>query len=66
MRLALARILFNFDIEPTPEMEGWTNQALHLLWEKPPLWVKLKPRQVPTRNGVTILLQDEPVQVDQG
>jgi hypothetical protein len=57
MRLALARILFNFDLALTPEADGWTNQTLHLLWEKPPLWIKLKPREVPNRAGVINLLR---------
>ena len=58
MRCALARLLFNFDIEPTAEMEGWTDQVNHLLWEKPPLWIKLKARDVPVRPGVTRQMQE--------
>lgn len=58
MRLAMARLLFNFDLEPTPEMEGWTDQKIHLLWQKPPLWIKLVPRDVTVRQGVTKALQD--------
>lgn len=50
MRLVLARLLFNFDLEAIPSaMEGWMNQRIHLLWSKPPLWVKLRPRDVPLR-----------------
>lgn len=46
MRLALARLLFNFDIEATPECEGWDKQKVFLLWEKRPLMIKLTPRSV--------------------
>lgn len=49
MRLVLARLLFNFDIEATPAIEGWMNQEIHLLWSKPPLWIKLRPRVVALR-----------------
>ena len=55
MRLALARLLFNFDIEPTPAIEGWTNQNVYLLWQKKPLIVKLIPRDVESTPGVVKL-----------
>lgn len=53
MRLVLARILFNFDIEATPETKGWLHgQKVYLLWNKPPLWVNLIPRNVRSRSEV--------------
>jgi len=53
MRLLLARFLFNFDIEATPETQGWlNNQTVYLLWSKPPLWIKLLPRDVKSRQEV--------------
>lgn len=52
MRLTLARLLFNFDIEPTPAIEGWTNQNVYLLWQKKPLFIKLVPRDVESAPGV--------------
>jgi averantin hydroxylase len=43
MRLILAKILFNFDLELDEGMTGqWMDQKVYLLWEKKPLWVRLK------------------------
>jgi hypothetical protein len=44
--------LFNFDIEPTPDIEGWTDQNVHLVWQKKPLFVKLVPRDIESAPGV--------------
>lgn len=55
MRLTLARLLFNFDIEATPEIEGWTDQKIFLLWQKPALFIKLIPRDVKSRPEVVQL-----------
>lgn len=55
MRLTLARLLFNFDIEPTPAIEGWTDQKIYLVWQKKPLFVKLVPRDVESAPGVVKL-----------
>ncbi|EXJ90170.1 hypothetical protein A1O3_03239 [Capronia epimyces CBS 606.96] len=57
MRLLLARMLFSFDIEATPAIEGWLDQKVYLLWQKPPLWIKLKPRDVKLRPQVVKLLE---------
>ncbi|KAL9097591.1 MAG: hypothetical protein Q9165_000487 [Trypethelium subeluteriae] len=43
MRLILARVLWNFDLEMMPESENWTDQKCFILWEKNPLYVKLTP-----------------------
>ncbi|KAF2183273.1 cytochrome P450 [Zopfia rhizophila CBS 207.26] len=45
MRLILAKLCFNFDLELDEERCGnWIgNQKVFVLWEKWPLWVKLKP-----------------------
>lgn len=45
MRLILARLLFNFDLEPLPESKHWNRQKIFVFWEKGPLMVKLKPVQ---------------------
>ncbi|KAI6360834.1 hypothetical protein MCOR25_006636 [Pyricularia grisea] len=45
MRLIFAKVVWNFDLELTPESEGWTNQKIFVLWEKHPLMVKMKPRK---------------------
>ncbi|KAL6231961.1 hypothetical protein BDW75DRAFT_247543 [Aspergillus navahoensis] len=59
MRLTLARLLFSFDIEPTPCLEGWINQKVFLLWQKHPLWVKLRARGVPLRKELVALAAGE-------
>ena len=42
----LSRILWNFDLELDETRTGdWMNQKVYVLWEKPPLWVKLTPVQ---------------------
>ncbi|GFF65623.1 isotrichodermin C-15 hydroxylase [Aspergillus lentulus] len=44
MRLILARMVFNFDMElDQPELD-WLNQECFFLWEKPALPVRLTPR----------------------
>jgi cytochrome P450 len=44
MRLILAKLLFNFDLElDKARTSNWLDQKAFTLWEKPPLWVKLRP-----------------------
>lgn len=44
MRLILSKILWNFDLELDEKKTGdWMNQRVYVLWEKPPLWVRLTP-----------------------
>ncbi|KAK3301698.1 cytochrome P450 [Chaetomium strumarium] len=43
MRLILARVLWNFDLELMNESWNWNDQKIYLLWEKGPLMVKLTP-----------------------
>jgi len=43
MKLIFARLLWNFDLELDPRSEEWaTDMKVYLLWEKPPLYIKLK------------------------
>lgn len=42
MRLILARVLWNFDLELCKESESWSDQRSYILWEKPPLMCQLK------------------------
>jgi cytochrome P450 len=43
MRLILAKVLFNFDLELCPESKGWLqDQRVYVLWQKSPLMVKVK------------------------
>jgi hypothetical protein len=44
MRIILARMIFNFDMELDPVSNDWMNQDAFILWEKPELMVKLTPR----------------------
>lgn len=43
MRLILARLLWNFDLELCPESMGWfERQKTYILWEKDRLWVRCR------------------------
>lgn len=43
MRLILAPIIFNFDLELADESCEWITQKNYLAWHKPPLKVYLTP-----------------------
>jgi hypothetical protein len=44
MRLILARMIWNFDLELDERSRRWAdNMEVYLLWEKPSLFLKLKP-----------------------
>lgn len=46
MRLILAKVLFNFDLELVDKTNDWMkNQKVFALWEKPSLMVTLRPVQ---------------------
>ncbi|OCK76205.1 toxin biosynthesis cytochrome P450 monooxygenase [Lepidopterella palustris CBS 459.81] len=45
MRLILAKLLWNFDIEVCEESRDWITQKTFILWEKPPLVLQLTPRK---------------------
>jgi hypothetical protein len=49
IRLKLARLLFSFDIEPTRSMKGWIDLNVFLLWQKKPLFIKLRKRDAKLR-----------------
>jgi hypothetical protein len=42
MKLILARIIFNFDLELVDKGSDWTDQEAYILWRKTPLLVKVK------------------------
>ena len=44
MRLILARVLWNFDLELCEESSKWNEVLSFILWEKQPLWCTLKLR----------------------
>ena len=43
MRLILARVLFNFDMELVDPNVDWLDHKSYVIWAKPPLNVYLKP-----------------------
>lgn len=45
MRIILARVLWNFEVELRKESEGWLEQKAFILYEKPPLMVRLTARK---------------------
>jgi hypothetical protein len=42
MKLILARIIFNFDLELIDQKSDWFEQKVYTLWRKNPLMVKVK------------------------
>jgi hypothetical protein len=46
MRLILAKVVYNFDMELADKNAGWLDQKAFVLWDKPPLEVYLTPRKV--------------------
>ena len=44
MRLILAKVVYNFDLNLCPGNEEWLDQEVYVLWEKKPLLVNLKTR----------------------
>ncbi|KAK0628019.1 Isotrichodermin C-15 hydroxylase [Lasiodiplodia hormozganensis] len=43
MRIVIAQVLYHFDLELMPESKNWLDQKVYLVWEKNPLFVRLKP-----------------------
>lgn len=43
MRLIMAHLLFNFDLELMPESNNWLDQKVFTTWEKKELMVKMIP-----------------------
>jgi len=43
MRLILSKILWNFDLELCGECEQWNDQKIMIMWDKSPLYCRLKP-----------------------
>ncbi|KAI1102933.1 cytochrome P450 [Jackrogersella minutella] len=46
MRLIMARVLYNFDLSLDPQCNAWHEQKIFGLWEKPPLEVFIKQREI--------------------
>jgi hypothetical protein len=46
IHIILARLVWNFDMELQEESANWgERQKVYVLWDKPSLMVKLKPRE---------------------
>jgi hypothetical protein len=45
IRSIIVRILWNFDMELCEESKNWIDQKIFILWDKPPLHIKLSPRK---------------------
>lgn len=43
MRLMLASVVYHFDLELCNPGDDWLDQEMHILWDKKPLLVNLKP-----------------------
>jgi hypothetical protein len=43
MRLVLARVIWNYDLELMPESRTWNDQKVFTLWQKGEINVKLSP-----------------------
>jgi hypothetical protein len=46
MRLILARVLWNFDLEIQDKSEDWTDQPIMVIWHKRPLMVRVTGRKM--------------------
>ncbi|KAK1712421.1 cytochrome P450 [Colletotrichum lupini] len=46
MRLIIASLLYNFDLELADPNFDWLDQKSYGIWDKHPLWVKLVPRKL--------------------
>jgi cytochrome P450 len=46
LRLILARLLWNFDLELCTESENWIKKKSFTAWEKKPMFVKLRQRKM--------------------
>ena len=44
MRIILARMVFNFDMELDQPEKDWADQECYVLWNKPKLMIRLKRR----------------------
>lgn len=56
MRLILAKMIWNFDFQLDPSSEGWMDRnVLYFLWEKPPLYIRLVPRDTEGEKGAAAI-----------
>jgi hypothetical protein len=43
IRLVLCKLLWNFNFAIMPESANWIDQKVYILWQRPPLMMKLTP-----------------------
>ncbi|MCJ1282685.1 hypothetical protein MMC26_002010 [Xylographa opegraphella] len=46
MRSIMARMLWNFDMQLCEDSEGWNDQRIFILWDKPELHIRLSARRI--------------------
>jgi cytochrome P450 len=46
MRVILASVLWNFDLELCEQSHDWADQKSYVLWEKPGLFCRLRAREL--------------------
>lgn len=56
MRLILARLLWNFDLELCDSSGGWDDQKAWMAWIKPALRVRVIPRALPADGSSSSVL----------
>ena len=44
MKLILTRIIWNFDLEIDVKDRNWEKQDMFILWDKPALYARIRPR----------------------
>jgi len=42
MRIILAKVLWNFDLQLCAESERWIDMKIYLFWDKPALYCRMK------------------------
>ncbi|EME43710.1 hypothetical protein DOTSEDRAFT_62319 [Dothistroma septosporum NZE10] len=55
MRLLIARLVWQFDMELDPVSANWNQQKTYLLWQKPPMIVKLTSRNSKHGGNMSVL-----------
>ncbi|KAI0862123.1 averantin oxidoreductase [Xylaria cubensis] len=53
IKLVMARLIWHFDIENATE-GNWLDQKVYIVWEKSPLWIKLRPAKRDDLSSVSV------------
>lgn len=46
MKMILARVIWNFDLQLAPESQHWLDHEVYFLWNKPALMIHMTPRKM--------------------